>query len=147
MIPHHHGEPMDYKRLTAPCGRDCFNCPIYLAKNAPALRRRVSRRLNIPEDKAMCNGCRDEGGVMGFLSMTRPCKLYACAENKNVDFCCDCEDFPCDHLHPLADKADVFPHNTKVFNLCLIKKMGLETWAETKAKDVFKAYFNGELTI
>ena len=22
---------MDYKQMTAPCGLDCFNCPMYLA--------------------------------------------------------------------------------------------------------------------
>ena len=32
----------------------------------------------------------------------------------------------------------------KIFNLCLIKKMGLDSWAENKAKKVRDVYFSGE---
>ncbi len=49
--------------------------------------------------------------------------------------------FSCDHLHPYADKASLVPHNTKIFNLCLIKKMGLDSWAKDKAKNVKDTYF------
>jgi hypothetical protein len=76
-----------------------------------------------------------------------PCNVYKCTEQKKIDFCCDCSDFPCDHLHPFADKANEVPHNTKVFNLCLIKKMGLEAWAKDKAKSVKKTYFKGKWKI
>ena len=71
--------------------------------------------------------------------------MYFDVLKKDVGFCCDCDDFSCDYLHPLADKTNIFPHNTKVLNLCLIKKMGLETWAKIKVRSVFKTYFNGEL--
>lgn len=40
-----------------------------------------------------------------------------------------------------ADKAAEVPHNTKVFNLCLIKKMGFGTWAKEKAGKVKRTYF------
>jgi hypothetical protein len=43
--------------------------------------------------------------------------------------------------------ASQVPHNTKVFNLCLIKKMGLESWAETKAKNVKSTYFKGKFKL
>jgi hypothetical protein len=38
-------------------------------------------------------------------------------------------------------------HNTKVFNLCLIKKMGLEEWAKNKAKKVIHTYSNEKWTL
>jgi hypothetical protein len=50
-------------------------------------------------------------------------------------------------LHPYADKALEVAHNTKIFNLCLIKKMGLELWAKTKAKSVGDTYFSGRLEL
>jgi hypothetical protein len=43
-----------------------------------------------------------------------------------------------------ADQTGSLPHNTKVFNLCLIKKMGVEAWAKHKAKSVKEAYFRGK---
>jgi len=138
---------MDYRQMTAPCGLDCFNCPLYLAREDGGLRTKISQNMGIPAEQASCQGCRNEKGTIPFLNMTEPCSIYKCTAEKGIDFCCDCSDFPCDHLHPYADKASLLPHNTKVFNLCLIKKMGLETWAETKAKSVKSTYFKGEFRL
>jgi hypothetical protein len=133
---------MDHQRMTSPCGLGCFNCPVYLANENPKLRAAIAERFWIPEEKAVCKGCRNEGGTIAFLGMTEPCNVYRCIGKKGLQFCCDCSDFPCDHLHPYADQASQKPHNTKVFNLCLIKKMGLERWAKDKAKSVRDTYFN-----
>lgn len=57
------------------------------------------------------------------------------------DVCFECGDFPCDYLHPYADMAQIKPHNLKVFNLCLIKRMGLEKWAKEKARDGMRTYY------
>ena len=138
---------MDYRQMTAPCGLDCFNCPMYLASENEELRTAISKNIGIPFEKAVCKGCRNEKGTIPFLGMTEPCNVYKCIEKKGLSYCCDCSDFPCDHLHPYADKASLLPHNTKVFNLCLIKKMGLEAWAETKAKSVKDTYFKGGFKI
>ena len=138
---------MDYKQMTAPCGLDCFNCPMYLANENEELRTAISKNMGIPYEKAFCIGCRNENGTIPFLNMTEPCNVYKCIEKKGIDFCCDCSDFPCDHLHPYADMASQRPHNTKVFNLCLIKRMGLEAWAETRAKSVKDTYFKGKFKL
>jgi hypothetical protein len=138
---------MDYRQMTAPCGLDCFNCPMYLANENEKLRTAISKNIGIPFEKAVCKGCRNEKGTIPFLGMTEPCNVYKCIEKKGLSYCCDCSDFPCDHLHPYAEMAAQRPHNTKVFNLCLIKKMGLESWAETKAKSVKDTYFKGEFKI
>lgn len=53
----------------------------------------------------------------------------------------------CDHLHPYADLAAQRPHNTKVFNLWLIEKMGLESWAKDKAQSVRDSYFKGKFKL
>ena len=45
------------------------------------------------------------------------------------------------YIHHYKDKADSLPSNTKTFNLCLIKKMGLKAWAKKKAKNVKDNYF------
>jgi len=138
---------MDYIQMTAPCGLDCFNCPMYLANENEKLRNIIAERLNISLEKAVCKGCRNEKGTITFLNMSKPCSVYTCNEKRGSTFCCDCSEFPCDRLHPYADKASQFPHNTKVFNLCLIKKMGLEAWAKQKAKAVKDTYFKGEFKL
>lgn len=136
---------MDYIKLTAPCGLDCFNCKAYLANKNKELRSALAEKWNIPCDEATCQGCRNEKGTipMRLLGKTEPCNVYLCTQEKKIDFCSDCPDFPCDHLHPYADKAGKVPHNTKVFNLCLIRKMGLKAWAQNKANSVRNTYFEG----
>jgi hypothetical protein len=139
---------MDYKNLTAPCGRDCFNCYFYLAKENENIRKMFSEKLNLPPDKVQCNGCRNIKGdcqVLKNYGFEGKCKIYECVASHNVSFCYECNNFPCDLLHPLADRADRFPHNLKVYNLCMIKKMGLENWAKNNAKQSFDRYYNDKL--
>lgn len=138
---------MDYQKMTAPCGLDCFNCPVYLAGGNEKIRMAVAQRLNISPEKAICRGCRNENGTIKAVNTTQPCNVYKCIAKKGFLFCSDCSDFPCDHLHPYADMAAERPHNTKVFNLGLIKKMGLEKWATEKAKSVRETYYKGKFKL
>ena len=138
---------MDYKQMTAPCGIDCFNCGVYLAGKNETLRAKVAKSLGVTQEKVACKGCRNEGGTIACISMTEPCKVYKCISKKGYSFCFECPEFPCDNLHPYADLAAQRPHNIKMFNLCLIKKMGLEAWAETKAKKVRSTYFSEKLKL
>jgi hypothetical protein len=66
---------------------------------------------------------------------------------KTFKFCFDCDDFPCENLQPSADQAKYTPHNLKVFNLCLIKKYGLEKWANEFSEEIRNKYFNEPLDI
>ncbi len=105
-------------------------------------------------DKSSCEGCRNMHGV-GFLSESNnvfsegkcilmnengECYIFQCVENKNIHNCSECDDFPCDRLQPLVDKAHIIPHNLKNYNLSLIKKLGLEKWAKEKAGKVWNDY-------
>lgn len=139
---------MDYMELTAPCGLDCFNCPLYLAKDNPAIRKGVAQKMNLPEEKAFCDGCRANEGIIRIIGKTETCGTYKCVKERGIHTCAECEDqFPCDRLQPYADKANVVPHNTKLFNLCLIRKMGLESWAKEKAAQVKRDYYQKELVV
>ena len=138
---------MDYQQMTAPCGLDCWNCPVYLAQEDEGLKTKIAHNMGIPIEQVNCQGCHNEQGQIPFHSMVEPCRVFKCTEEKGIKFCYECSDFPCDYLHPFADMASVVPHNTKVFNLCLITKMGLESWAETKAKDIKSIYFKGKFKL
>jgi hypothetical protein len=132
---------MDFRQMTAPCGLPCFACYLYQANENVELRSTVSKILGIPPEKAVCAGCRNEQGRCAHHDQT--CRLYPCAGRKGVAFCSECEDFPCDILHPYADRPELW-HNTKVFNLLMIKKLGLETWAQTKASAILDTYSHGK---
>lgn len=136
---------MDYQNMTAPCGLPCFECYLYLANAEPEIRTMVSRHLDLPLELSVCQGCRNADGRPAHIPM--PCQVYPCAAAKGVDFCCDCPDFPCDYLHPYMDCCAKVWHNTKVFNLCLIKKMGLEPWAHNKARSVRDVFMSGKWSL
>ena len=137
---------MDYQKMTAPCGLDCFNCDFFLANSDEEILERVKIRMkeyNLPV--ILCKGCRAENGKIPLQKYVygenHRCAAYECTCSKGIQLCSECDEFPCDKLHPYADKAVSLPHNLKVFNLCLIKKMGLEKWAKEKAASVREVYF------
>jgi hypothetical protein len=138
---------MDYQQMTSPCGLDCFNCPAFLANEDMNIRKSISESLHLPLEEARCKGCRNAKGTISFLGDNKPCAVFRCTSEKDITYCHECSDFPCDHLHPYADQATVRPHNTKLFNLCLIKKIGLDQWAKDKALNVKTTYFNGTLSV
>jgi hypothetical protein len=49
-------------------------------------------------------------------------------------------------LAPAADRADVLPHNTKLYNLCLIQKLGVEELIE-RALEIKQSYYRGKMEI
>ncbi len=131
---------MNKIELTAPCGLDCFNCIVYEKNITGAMRTRVAQALGIPEAKVDCKGCREQNGrVLNGTS----CATLDCVKAKGVDFCFECGDFPCAKLAPAADKAESYPHNIKLYNLCRMKKVGVEAWAEKEAAEIRRKYFNG----
>ncbi len=139
---------MDYEYMTAPCGLDCFNCLFFLADTDEKAMQQLktwSTELQIPLQIMKCSGCRAHDGKIPLQKYLfgdeHRCAAYECAKFKEHKFCGDCKEFPCDNLHPYADKADTLPHNIKVFNLCLINKMGVEKWAKSKAAEVRSTYF------
>jgi len=48
--------------------------------------------------------------------------------SKGFDFCYECEDFPCEMLEPIVNFEIFAPHNSKVYNLVMIQKHGLDEW-------------------
>jgi len=135
----------DRRLLTAPCGLDCFNCEIYEGNLTQEFARMMSLKAGVPEEAIACRGCRLQNGAHWHLP-TEGCATLRCARERGVELCCDCEDFPCPLLAPLADGAARFPHNFKLYNLCRIKKVGLENWVE-EAEHIRRAYFHGVFVV
>ncbi len=129
--------------LVAACGIDCGNCSLNPCKDDPALMDRLVQR-GIPREKLPCPGCRNVAGRCPVISA--PCETYECVQQKAVDFCSQCGDFPCSKLCPSSQRADVLPHNLKVFNLCTIERLGLEGFVKVSA-DLERLYFKGRMEI
>ena len=130
-------------RLVAACGIDCGNCALNMSKDDPVLLERLVAR-GIPREKLPCGGCRNVAGNCPVISGT--CETFECVGQRSVDFCHECADFPCAKLCPSSRRADVLPHNLKVFNLCTIERLGVEGFVAVSA-DLERRYFQGKMEI
>lgn len=129
--------------LVAPCGIDCGTCELYMCKDNPQLRAYLISK-GIPEAKLPCAGCRNINGDCPVI--VGKCETYICVNEKKVDFCFDCGEFPCGKLHPSADRADILPHNLKVFNLCTIQRVGVEGFIE-RSIEIKQKYYQGKMEV
>lgn len=128
--------------LIAPCGIHCGSCPMYKVKDDSSLEEGLKKRINW--NGVPCPGCRSAKGKHQFVPDT--CETYACVSGRRHDFCFECGDFPCAKLNPASDRADVLPHNLKVFNLSFIKQHGVAKFVEKEGK--FKQrYYQGKMVI
>ena len=134
------------KALTAPCGLDCFNCEIHEYNLTEEFAEMIHKNMGIPKDKIICKGCHQQDGKH-FQFSPEGCATLNCAKIKDVELCCDCNDFPCALLAPTADQADRYPHNMKLYNLCRIKKIGLERWIKEEAWQIRKKYLTCKFVV
>ena len=63
------------KKMTSPCGLPCFHCAAHLAATNPEIRKAVAEALNIPEEKATCEGCRPQEGRIKLLKPDNSAKF------------------------------------------------------------------------
>ena len=110
----------DLKKWHAPCGIFCKRCPGVKAFG--------------------CKGCRE---VKGQLHNFPTCKTYKCVTDKGYEFCNECGDFPCEKLQPIVNFEIFTPHNSKVYNLVMIQKLGLEEWDKI-CEDKTRLYYQGK---
>jgi len=136
---------MDKRQLTAPCGLDCFNCELYETNITEEMINLVNQKWGVPRDHVSCKGCRQQDGR--HFHIPDGCATLDCAKEKSVELCCDCDEFPCSLLAPLADQAERFPHNMKLYNLCRIKKIGLDRWIEEDAGEIRQKYFKSKFVV
>ena len=137
-------EEIDYDYMTAPCGLPCFECYLYLTQFDQGMAETIAGVFNLSPEEIKCKGCRAENGKCAHLPME--CRVYKCIESTGMKTCAECDNFPCEYLHPYRDQAEKW-HNTKVYNLCRIKKIGLEKWAKEEAGGILDRYFYGTWTL
>lgn len=136
---------MNTKELIAPCGLACFACAIYTDNISEDLKEMLAADLGMKSEDIACKGCRSDKGcsVSNVLSQGKGCPTKVCVADKALHNCSECEEFPCDKLMPVAQRAEGLPHNTKVYNLSRIKLIGMEAFAK-EAPLIQQKYFKGK---
>ena len=112
------------------CGLYCGACAVMVANE----RGEVEKLLEQEEPgytvvDLTCRGCRTDVTAR----WCGDCEMRLCARERGVAFCCDCDDYPCEHNK--AFQADKHPHHSVVLkNLGAIAEGGADAWLAAQAE-------------
>jgi hypothetical protein len=91
-------EEVPDKKLAAVCGLFCPACSLFIGtQEDPARLKKFSERFQVSEEEVKCQGCRSH--TRG--PYCKICKMVVCAAEKGIDFCGECEEYPCEDLKSL----------------------------------------------
>jgi hypothetical protein len=112
-------------RFDAYCGLYCGSCTAFMATKENTVKE-LAARWRKEEDDVRCRGCKSDT----VASFCRTCGLKACARQKGLEFCFQCEDYPCDRLDEFRNNAQ-YPYHIEVYDyLQTIKQYGVGYWLE-----------------
>ena len=106
---------MEEINLAGPCGFYCGTCRHYLTRSKNQLKEYGL--------KDGCQGCRIHDKKCA--SIKKHCELIG--KNK-IDFCFECDDFPCEHLEKLNSRHIRDDNINMIENLLRIKEIGAKQW-------------------
>lgn len=113
------------------CGLACKSCSIYIAskQGGEALERRA-RKAGMTAEQMLCRGCRSD--------KTSPyctdCRIKACIKEKGLNWCSQCDRYPCADLSAFADSL---PHRKEVLrSLDFARDHTPAEWDEQMRKDL-----------
>ena len=123
--------------LVAPCGLHCDICTMYrvykdknpdLWQDTPKhFREQLGFQDTISLKEATCEGCRSDV----LFEYCKNCNIRKCVlEEKGLNWCYECEDFPCEKLIDFQS----YWRMPIVENLREIKAIGVDKWLERKSK-------------
>jgi hypothetical protein len=120
--------------LAAPCGIYCGACRQYLV-----------RKKNLFEERGLktgCQGCRIRNKNCAFIR--RDCPTL---RKKEIDFCYECENFPCENLQKIDILYQERYSVNMVENLKRIEEIGVKKWLQEQEKLYTCPECGGEICI
>lgn len=98
-------------QMVAVCGLDCGECDIHQASNNPEIARQIvdwfkkERDIEVKLEDIRCLGCRGDR----TKHWSPDCWiLKCCVDEKGLEFCSQCDDFPCEKLIEWAKGSEKY---------------------------------------
>ena len=112
------------------CGLYCEGCTAFIGtKDDPSRLNYLANRMGAGIEDMKCEGCRSNV-LSGYC---RTCSIKACANERGVDFCVECEKYPCQEIKSFQSQR---PHRAEIFaSLEYVKANGLEEWYQKMNED------------
>jgi hypothetical protein len=123
-------ERMENKqKLAAPCGLYCGVCAVLMAHrdNNTKFKERLTAVYGVTVDEIKCKGCLSDD----LFAYCRTCSIRACAIDKGIEGCHQCDEFPCKLIDdfPIAVGKKVILRAIPAW-----RELGTERWMEEEEK-------------
>ncbi|MCF7794686.1 MAG: DUF3795 domain-containing protein [Candidatus Cloacimonetes bacterium] len=110
------------------CGLYCGACELLNAFK-DGRQEEQAKIWKVDAEDIRCYGCKSGD----LSSWCNECEFKDCAISKNLEFCFECDDYPCQMLKDF--QADNAVHHSSVFRgLDRIKEIGIEKWLTEQAE-------------
>ncbi len=125
------------RRLVGICGIYCGTCPRYLAPRIQddAYLKQTSRETGYSTEEIRCDGCLSEKVYPACIDCRAG--FRRCAKEKNITWCFQCPDFPCQRLRDFLDihiVNEISHHAKLIEELQAMKDQGIDAWIEKQEK-------------
>jgi len=125
------------KWVIAVCGLNCAKCDMYQAGHGNEKLReeivewfRKERNETVKPEQVRCEGCRE----LLDRHWSPDCKMMLCAKKRGLQYCFQCEEFPCTIVSEFSSDG-ILHHKRTVENSKRMREIGIEAWiAEQKRK-------------
>jgi len=114
----------------AVCGLNCAKCDIYSASHGNEKLRdeiiewfKKERNETIKPEQVRCEGCTSTLDA----HWSSDCKMMLCARKRGLQYCFQCEDFPCANVNEFGSDG-VSHHKRTIENSKRMKEIGIEAW-------------------
>ena len=126
------------EKMVGICGLYCGTCPNYLAsrKNDLEQLKKISEATGIPIEEVRCDGCLSDNVFAPCVKCMHG--FRECAKEKEVDWCFECPDFPCQRLEDFKDVHivnNISHHEHVIDELNNMKENGIEQWVKKQDKE------------
>ena len=114
----------DKKRLSAVCGLFCPACTIFIGTTEdPQRLKAIAERFGQPAEDWKCEGCRSDKRSYYCENL---CQMAACAAQKGLEFCGECDGYPCEELKKFQAER---PHRIELWESQeRIAQVGYSEW-------------------
>jgi hypothetical protein len=110
------------------CGLYCGACPVLVANEKGEVEK-TAKEWKMKPEEIKCFGCKTKTNAIYCID----CDIKHCAEQKKVEFCFQCNEFPCSRI--TAFRNDEHPHHSIVLkNLRTIQQQGVQKWLDEQKK-------------
>ena len=111
------------QKLMAACGVHCGVCPYFIADKShdQRLKEKLAASIGMKPEQVECEGCNSEAPI--FFCKT--CDIKNCVQEKNMESCAECEEYPCKHIEDYPYKPFI---QREKWDVTYRKKHGDQEW-------------------